>query len=264
MVEKKDKERKRKKGPKKLKRKQARPTQVISQKVTVNIGKSKSTRATRGGQVQDKRTQQPQVIYQPAAVPVQANQQDVLTRLNDFRDEVKVQRQHDMEGHRRQAADLVRMMNIRRAEGEQRTAVQTERQDATPSFTEADSPPPVAEAKAPAKRSGRPKGSKNRPRPTEFGTQVRTPDVVDLEERGVSPMLRSSSAPEFQPVGEPKQVAEPTPRAFPPRVPIPRGVRLIPTAKGTFSVIPSDQPTIEEGFGFPTSFPTSGKPLSLS
>jgi hypothetical protein len=35
MVEKKDKERK-KKGPKKLKRKQARPTQVISQKVTVN------------------------------------------------------------------------------------------------------------------------------------------------------------------------------------------------------------------------------------
>ena len=262
MVEKKDKERK-KKGPKKLKRK-PRATQVISQKVTVNIGKSKSTRATRGGQVQDKRTQQPQVIYQPAAVPVQANQQDVLTRLNDFRDEVKVQRQHDMEGHRRQAADLVRMMNIRRAEGEQRTAVQTERQDATPSFTEADSPPPVAEAKAPAKRSGRPKGSKNRPRPTEFGTQVRTPDVVNLEERGVSPMLRSSSAPEFQPVGEPKQVAEPTPRAFPPRVPIPRGVRLIPTAKGTFGVIPSDQPTIEEGFGFPTSFPTSGKPLSLS
>ena len=237
MVEKKDK--KRKKLPKKLKRKQARPTQVISQKVVVNIGKSKSTRATRGGQVQDKRTQQPQVIYQPAAVPVQANQQDVLTRLNDFRDEVKVQRQHDMEGHRRQAADLVRMMNIRRAEGEQRTAVQTERQDA---------PPPVAEAKAPAKRSGRPKGSKNRPKPS------------DLVETGVSPMLRSSSAPEFQPVGEPKQAAEPTPRAFPPRVPIPRGVRLIPTAKGTFGVIPSDQPTIEEGFGFPTS----GKPLSLS
>lgn len=251
MVEKKDKERKRKKGPKKLKRKQARPTQTISQKVTVNIGKSKSTRATRGGQVQDKRTQQPQVIYQPAAVPVQANQQDVLTRLNDFRDEVKVQRQHDMEGHRRQAADLMRMMNIRRAEGEQRTAVQTERQDA---------PPPVAEAKAPAKRSGRPKGSKNRPKPTEFGTQVRTPDVVDLEERGVSPMLRSSSAPEFQPVGEPKQAAEPRPRAFPPRVPIPQGVRLVPTGKGTFGVIPADQPTIEEGFGLPTS----GKPLSLS
>jgi hypothetical protein len=252
-----DKERKKKKGPKKLKRKQ-RATQVISQKVTVNIGKSKSTRATRGGQVQDKRTQQPQVIYQPAAVPVQANQQDVLTRLNDFRDEVKVQRQHDMEGHRRQAADLVRMMNIRRAEGEQQTAVPTERQDAPPSVE--DAPPSVAEAKAPAKRSGRPKGSKNRPKPSDFGTQVRTPDVVDLVETGVNPMLRSSSAPEFKPVGEPKQAAEPTPRAFPPRVPIPRGVRLMPSGKGGFSVIPADQPTIEEGFGFPTS----GKPLSFS
>lgn len=238
MVEKKDKERKKKKGPKKLKRKQVRPTQTISQKVTVNIGKSKSTRATRGGQVQDKRTQQPQVIYQPAAVPVQPNQQDVLTRLNDFRDEVKVQRQHDIEGHRRQAADLVRMMNIRRAEGEQQTAVQTERQDA---------PPPVAEAKAPAKRSGRPKGSKNRPKPSDFGTQVRTPDVVDLEERGVSPMLRSSSAPDFQPVGEPKQAAEPTPRAFP-RVPLSAGRRLIPRGKGRFDILPADQPTIEEGF----------------
>ena len=238
MVEKKDKERKKKKGLKKLKRKQVRPTQTISQKVTVNIGKSKSTRATRGGQVQDKRTQQPQVIYQPAPVPVQANQQDVLTRLNDFRDEVKVQRQHDMEGHRRQAADLVRMMNIRRAEGEQQTAVPTERQDA---------PPPVAEAKAPAKRSGRPKGSKNRPKPSDFGTQVRTPDVVDLEERGVSPMLRSSSAPDFQPVGEPKQAAEPTPRAFP-RVPLSAGRRLIPRGKGRFDILPADQPTIEEGF----------------
>ena len=239
MVEKRTKERK------KRKRKQARPSQTISQKVIVNLGKGYSTKRRTG--TQNKRSVQPQVVYQPAAVPVQANQQDVLTRLNDFRDEVKVQRQHDVEGHRRQAADLMRMMNLQRAEGEQRTAVQTERQDA---------PPAVAEAKAPAKRSGRPKGSKNRPKPTEFETQVPTPDV---EERGVSPMLRSSSAPEFQPVGQPKQSSEPRPREFP-RTPIPRGVRLIQSRKGTFEVIPADQPTIEEGFGIEQS----GKPLSFA
>ena len=228
MVEKK-KKRKRKVKPK--------PGQVITQKVTVNLGKGYGTKRRTG--TQNKRSVQPQVIYQPSAVPVQANQQDVLTRLNDFRDEVKVQRQHDVEGHRRQAADLVRMMNIRRAEGEQQTAVQTERQDA---------PPPVAEAKTPAKRSGRPKGSKNRPKPS------------DLVETGVNPMLRSSSAPDLQPVGEPKEASEPTPRAFPPRIPIPRGVRLMPRGKGGFSVIPADQPTIEEGFGLPTS----EKPLSFA
>jgi hypothetical protein len=70
---------------------------------------------------------------------------------------------------------------------------------------------------------------------------------VDLEERGVSPMLRSSSAPDFQPVGEPKQAAEPTPRAFP-RIPLSAGRRLIPRGKGRFDILPADQPTIEEGF----------------
>ena len=62
MVEKKDKERKRKKGLKKLKRK-PRATQVISQKVTVNIGKGQTTKRRTGTQA--KRSVQPQqVVYQ--------------------------------------------------------------------------------------------------------------------------------------------------------------------------------------------------------
>ena len=84
MVEKKDKERKRKKGPKKLKRKQARPTQTISQKVTVNLGKGYGTKRRTG--TQNKRSVQPQVIYQPSAIPLQP---DYSTQLNDLQTQVK-------------------------------------------------------------------------------------------------------------------------------------------------------------------------------
>ena len=84
MVEKKDKERKKKKGPKKLKRKQARPTQTISQKVTVNLGKGYGTKRRTG--TQNKRSVQPQVIYQPSPIPLQP---DYSTQLNDLQTQVK-------------------------------------------------------------------------------------------------------------------------------------------------------------------------------
>ena len=82
MVEK-DKERKKKKGPKKLKRKQ-RATQVISQKVIVNLGKGYGTKRRTG--TQNKRSVQPQVIYQPSPIPLQPN---YSTQLNDLQTQVK-------------------------------------------------------------------------------------------------------------------------------------------------------------------------------
>ena len=135
MVEKKDKERKRKKGPKKLKRK-PRATQVISQKVTVNIGKGQTTKRRTGTQA--KRSVQPQqVIYQNAPIPLQPN---YSSQINDLRDEVRTHLSGvNKEEGRRRAIDLreqhdaqmVRDELARRVvfkEGTQETAVQTERQ----------------------------------------------------------------------------------------------------------------------------------------
>jgi hypothetical protein len=85
MVEKKDKERKKKKGPKKLKRKQARPTQVISQKVTVNIGKGQTTKRRTGTQA-NRSVQPQQAVYQNQPIPLQP---DYSTQLNDLQTQVK-------------------------------------------------------------------------------------------------------------------------------------------------------------------------------
>ena len=76
MVEKK-KKRKRKVKPK--------PGQVITQKVTVNLGKGYGTKRRTG--TQNKRSVQPQVIYQPSPIPLQP---DYSTQLNDLQTQVKV------------------------------------------------------------------------------------------------------------------------------------------------------------------------------
>ena len=115
MVEKRSKERKkRKRNPK--------PTQTISQKVIVNIGKGYGTKRRTGTQA--KRSVQPQVIYQQQPVPLQP---DYSSRINDLRDEVV---RHlsgvDKEAGRRRALEL------RIEEGKQGTSVQSERQDRPP------------------------------------------------------------------------------------------------------------------------------------
>ena len=75
MVEKK-KKRKRKVKPK--------PGQTITQKVIVNLGKGYGTKRRTG--TQNKRSVQPQVIYQPAPIPLQPN---YSTQLNDLQTQVK-------------------------------------------------------------------------------------------------------------------------------------------------------------------------------
>lgn len=108
MVEK-DKERKKKKGPKKLKRKQARPTQTISQKVTVNIGKGQTTKRRTGTQA--KRSVQPQqVVYQNQPIPLMP---DYSAQLNELRNEVKSHLSSvNKEDGRRRALDLVSRNDI--------------------------------------------------------------------------------------------------------------------------------------------------------
>ncbi len=112
MVEKRSKERKKRK-------RKAKPTQTISQKVIVNIGKGYGTKRRTGTQA--KRSVQPQVIYQQQPIPLQP---DYSSRINDLRDEVV---RHlsgvDKEAGRRRALEL------REEEGRQGTAVQTETQD---------------------------------------------------------------------------------------------------------------------------------------
>lgn len=154
MVEKKDKERKRKKGPKKLKRKQARPTQTISQKVVVNIGKGQTTKRRTGTQA--KRSVQPQVIYQQNPIPLQP---DYSAQLNELRNEVKTHlsgvnkeegRRRAIELREQHDAQMVRDELARRVafqEGTQETAVQTERQFEPAQRPQA--PPPLQATQAP-------------------------------------------------------------------------------------------------------------------
>ncbi len=84
MVEKKD------AGPKKRKRRKAkaRVGQVISQKVVVNVG-NKGYGSKRRTGTQAKRSTQPQVVYQPAPIPLQPN---YSTEINDLRNEVRASR----------------------------------------------------------------------------------------------------------------------------------------------------------------------------
>ena len=110
-----------KKKRKRRKTKQ-KPTQTITQKVVVNLGKSAPRRRTG---TQAKRSVQPQqVVYQQQPIALQP---DYSSRINDLRDEVV---RHlsgiDKEAGRRRALDL------RVEEGKQATAVQSERQDKPP------------------------------------------------------------------------------------------------------------------------------------
>tara|TARA_R110000868_G_scaffold315314_1_gene576232 strand:+ start:756 stop:1739 length:984 start_codon:yes stop_codon:yes gene_type:complete len=86
MVEKKDaihKKRKRRKAKAK-----PRVGQIISQKVVVNVGnKGYGTKRRTGTQA--KRSTQPQVVYQPAPIPLQPN---YSTEINDLRNEVRASR----------------------------------------------------------------------------------------------------------------------------------------------------------------------------
>lgn len=112
MVEKRSKERKKRK-------RKAKAGQVITQKVTVNIGKTAPRRRTG---TQAKRSVQPQqVTYQNSPIPLTP---DYSSRINDLRDEVvKHLSGVDKEAGRRRALDL------RIEEGKQATAVQSETQD---------------------------------------------------------------------------------------------------------------------------------------
>ena len=112
MVEKRSKERKKRK-------RKAKAGQVITQKVTVNIGKTAPRRRTG---TQAKRSVQPQqVTYQNSPIPLTP---DYSSRINDLRDEVvKHLSGVDKEAGRRRALEL------REEEGRQGTAVQSETQD---------------------------------------------------------------------------------------------------------------------------------------
>jgi hypothetical protein len=153
MVDKKD------AGPKKRKRRKAkvkpRVGQVISQKVTVNIGKGQTTKRRTGTQA--RRSVQPQqVVYQQQGIPLQPN---YSSQINDLRDEVRTHLSGvNLEDGRRRAielreqhdAQMVREELARRVafqEGTQETAVQTERQ-----FEPAQRPestPPLQATQAP-------------------------------------------------------------------------------------------------------------------
>ena len=76
------KKRKRKTKPK------PRVGQVISQKVVVNVG-NKGYGSKRRTGTQAKRSTQPQVVYQPAPIPLQPN---YSTEINDLRNEVRASR----------------------------------------------------------------------------------------------------------------------------------------------------------------------------
>jgi hypothetical protein len=152
MVEKKD------AGPKKRKRRKAkakpRVGQVITQKVTVNIGKGQTTKRRTGTQA--KRSVQPQVIYQQQGIPLQPN---YSSQINDLRDEVRTHlsgvnredgRRRAIELREQHDAQMVRDELARRVafqEGTQGTAVQAER-----NFEPAQRPettPPLQATQAP-------------------------------------------------------------------------------------------------------------------
>ena len=142
---------------KKLKRKRktrAKPGQVITQKVTVNIGKSGYGTKRRTG-TQAKRSVQPQVIYQQQPIPLQP---DYSSQLNDLRNEVRTHLSGvDKEDGRRRAIELREQYNAQMVqdelarriavqEGTQGTAPQTERADAPAVATEKSFVNPLEEA----------------------------------------------------------------------------------------------------------------------
>ena len=196
---------------KKLKRKRktrAKPGQVITQKVTVNIGKSGYGTKRRTG-TQAKRSVQPQVIYQQQPIPLQPN---YSSQLNDLRNEVRTHLSGvDKEDGRRRAIELREQYDAQMVqdelarriafqEGTQGTSTQTERAMTMETMSQTDKPaprgrssterpavapavaPPVAPAVAPPpekvvkviKKRGRPPGSQNRPKEAQ-GVAMNTP-----------------------------------------------------------------------------------------
>lgn len=142
---------------KKVKRKRktrAKPGQVITQKVTVNIGKSGYGTKRRTG-TQAKRSVQPQVIYQQQPIPLQP---DYSSQLNDLRNEVRTHLSGvDKEDGRRRAIELREQYDAQMVqdelarriavqEGIQGTAPQTERADAPAVATEKSFVNPLEEA----------------------------------------------------------------------------------------------------------------------
>ena len=137
---------------KKLKRKRktrAKPGQVITQKVTVNIGKSGGYGTKRRTGTQAKRSVQPQVIYQQQPIPLQP---DYSSQLNDLRNEVRTHLSGvDKEDGRRRAIELreqydakmvqdVLASRIAVKEGTQGTLPQTERAMTMEMMSQTDAP----------------------------------------------------------------------------------------------------------------------------
>tara|TARA_R110000772_G_scaffold135569_1_gene244135 strand:- start:412 stop:1950 length:1539 start_codon:yes stop_codon:yes gene_type:complete len=125
MVEKKKKKVKRKTKP--------RPTQVISQKVIVNLGKGYATKRRTGTQA--KRSVPQQVIYQQNPIPLQPN---YSSQINDLRNEVIASRRTQEHN----TGNLLGQREVALQEGIQSTDVQTERQmsfEPPRFFEEADS-----------------------------------------------------------------------------------------------------------------------------
>jgi len=112
MVEKKKKKVKRKTKPK--------PNQVITQKVTVNIGKGYGSKRRTG--TQNKRSVPQQVIYQQNPIPLQPN---YSSQINDLRNEVIASRRATQEHN---TGNLLGQREVALQEGVQETNVQTERQ----------------------------------------------------------------------------------------------------------------------------------------
>ena len=119
---------------KKRKRKvKAKPNQVISQKVIVNIGKGYGTKRRTG--TQNKRSVPHQVIYQQSPIPLQPN---YSSQINDLRNEVIASRRNQEHN----TGNLLGQREVALQEGVQETNVQTERQmsfDPPRFFEEADS-----------------------------------------------------------------------------------------------------------------------------
>ena len=188
---------------KKLKRKRktrAKPGQVITQKVTVNIGKSGYGTKRRTG-TQAKRSVQPQVIYQQQPIPLQPN---YSSQLNDLRNEVRTHLSGvDKEDGRRRAIELREQYDAQMVqdelarriafqEGTQGTSTQTERAMTMETMSQTDKPaprgrssterpavePPVAPAPEKEvkviKKRGRKPGSKNKPKEAQ-GFAMNTP-----------------------------------------------------------------------------------------
>lgn len=146
---------------KKLKRKRktrAKPGQVITQKVTVNIGKSGGYGTKRRTGTQAKRSVQPQVIYQQQPIPLQP---DYSSQLNDLRNEVRTHLSGvDKEDGRRRAIELREQYDAQMVqdevarriavqEGTQGTLPQTERgMTDKPAVAPADDKPAVAPEKS--------------------------------------------------------------------------------------------------------------------